>query len=587
MKKLCTLIPFLLIFISVVFAQDRPKMTFAELLYAAEQNPALKFQARDAASEQNLPWSIFIPNEVFIEALAVEKGNPVYSVIVDFINPYNGGYTAFYEEIISKYDLVKAKVNYGHGRIINETLGSPRIIESPEAVSFLLFVESTNDKVWALDAVTGDVINASYIPPDAVNLSTPIQARLTPAGKITISDQLTDGVYLYDTTGTALGIFAPAGGVNTSILDNVRGHIYRGNDLLVTVASGTNADCIARFDASGNYTGNFIAIGAGGLDGPWDILFRTSDVLVSTDASDAIHRYDLNGTYLDNFYVGPSTSAFFEQMVELSNLNIAVADFGVGGGIRVLSPTGTLITVLGFVTANRGVYALPNGNYLTTNAAGLFEVNPVDGDTVRQIISGVAGRFISPFDRSIIPVELTSFSASVLDGQVQLVWKTATEKNNSGFVIERSTNNLSYERIGFVEGMGTTTQTTSYSFFDKSALSGKYYYRLKQVDYNGAFEYSNVVEVDLGIPQKFELMQNYPNPFNPSTVITYTLSANSLVTLKVYDVLGNEVSALVNQFQPAGSYQVTLNANNLADGVYFYTLTTDNFTSTKKMILLK
>jgi hypothetical protein len=587
MKKLCTLIAFLLIFISVVFAQDRPKMTFAELLYAAEQNSALKFQARDAASEQNLPWSIFIPNEVFIEALAVEKGNPVYSVIVDFINPYNGGYTAFYEEIISKYDLVKAKVNYGHGKIINETLGSPRIIESPEAVSFLLFVESTNDKVWALDAVTGDVINASYIPPDAVNLSTPIQARLTPAGKITISDQLTDGVYLYDTTGTALGIFAPAGGVNTSILDNVRGHIYRGNDLLVTVASGTNADCVARFDASGNYTGNFIAIGAGGLDGPWDILFRTSDVLVSTDASDAIHRYDLNGTYLDNFYVGPSTSAFFEQMVELSNLNIAVADFGVGGGIRVLSPTGTLITVLGFVTANRGVYALPNGNYLTTNAAGLFEVNPVDGDTVRQIISGVAGRFISPFDRSIIPVELTSFSASVFDGQVRLVWKTATEKNNSGFVIERSTNNLSYERIGFVEGMGTTTQTTSYSFFDKSALSGKYYYRLKQVDYNGAFEYSNVVEVDLGIPQKFELMQNYPNPFNPSTVIAYSLSANSLVTLKVYDVLGNEVSALVNQFQPAGSYQVTFNANNLADGVYFYTLTTDNFTSTKKMILLK
>jgi hypothetical protein len=112
-------------------------------------------------------------------------------------------------------------------------------------------------------------------------------------------------------------------------------------------------------------------------------------------------------------------------------------------------------------------------------------------------------------------------------------------------------------------------------------------YRLKQIDFDGQFEYSNVIEVDAGLPKVFALEQNYPNPFNPTTVISYQLPVASEVSLKVYDVLGKEVMTLVNGRQAAGAYNYTLNASNLSSGVYFYRLRAGNFVSTKKMMLVK
>jgi len=591
MKIKYTFFAALAIMCTIVFdglSQNRPSIIFNDLLISSEENPQMKLAAREIALKNNLPWSIYLPNKIFIEALAVENGKPVYAVITNLINPYLGGSTSFFEEIATQYDLNSARVNYGNGTITNPTLGYPEIHPPTEAVSFLMFSESTNDKVWSINSSTGDVINPNYIPTDPVNLNTPTQARLSPRGKITISDQNNDGVFAYDTLGVPSGIFAPAGGVNLTLMDNVRGHNYRSNsNLLVTVFAGGNANAIAEFDTVGNYIGQFITAGSGGLDSPWDILIRTTDILISASSSDAIHRYDLNGAFLNNFYTAGSTSYFPEQMQELSNSNIAVADFGVGGGVRIYSSTGTLLTTLGVVTANRGVHSLPNGNFLTTNAAGLFEINGTTGDTIRQIIAGVSGRFISPYDLSIIPVELISFIGSSSKGNVELNWTTATELNNSGFEVQRSSDRINFSNIAFVPGFGTTTEPRSYSYTDNTVNNGTYYYRLKQVDFNGAFAYSDIIDVDVAAPINYALEQNYPNPFNPSTVISYSIPQNSFVTLKVYDIIGNEVATLVNQTQSAGKYDVRFDASGLSNGVYFYTIKADNFTSTKKMILMK
>ena len=191
-----------------------------------------------------------------------------------------------------------------------------------------------------------------------------------------------------------------------------------------------------------------------------------------------------------------------------------------------------------------------------------------------------------------VPVELVSFKGNMVDGNVVLSWMTATELNNKGFEIERSRkpgvrSQNEWKTLGFVEGKGTTTEVNSYSFTDKNLSTGNYQYRLKQIDYDGSFEYSNVVEVAVNSPDEFSLAQNYPNPFNPVTSIQYAVDSKQFVTLKVYDVLGNEVAVLVNEEKPAGSYEVKFNGNHLASGIYFYRLTTGSFIQTRKMILLK
>jgi hypothetical protein len=199
--------------------------------------------------------------------------------------------------------------------------------------------------------------------------------------------------------------------------------------------------------------------------------------------------------------------------------------------------------------------------------------------------------FAIPYNRPPVPVELTSFKANVNESGVQLDWSTATEVNNSGFQVERSSGN-SFEVIGFVGGHGTTTEIQNYSYLDNSVNSGTYTYRLKQIDFDGTFEYSNEIEVDLVGVKEFALGQNYPNPFNPSTIINFSLAVDSKVSLKIFDVLGQEVVTLVNGQLAAGSHPISFNASLLNSGVYFYQIDAtgvdgQNFTSTKKMILTK
>ena len=186
----------------------------------------------------------------------------------------------------------------------------------------------------------------------------------------------------------------------------------------------------------------------------------------------------------------------------------------------------------------------------------------------------------------VVPVELISFTALQSENNILLEWQTATETNNSGFEIQRMINKV-WESIGFVPGYGTTVERHSYSFTDDNVSSGPYQCRLKQIDFDGTFIYSNIVEVEIISPSEYQLYQNYPNPFNPSTVISYQIPVSSNVTLKVYDALGNEVVTLVNEFRPAGSYTFEFDAVNLPSGIYFYKLSSSDFVETKKMILLK
>ncbi len=244
-------------------------------------------------------------------------------------------------------------------------------------------------------------------------------------------------------------------------------------------------------------------------------------------------------------------------------------------------PGNTITTFPGSITMTiHTVGTVPNGTYTVD----------VQGEGVTGIPVHRRSVTLEVIDN--IPVELTSFSAKVNDKNVVLSWVTATELNNHGFEIQRSLKSESgkdvWSKIGFVEGNGNTTETHLYSFLDGNIVRpGHYSYRLKQVDFDGKYAYSEVAEIDIKKPVTYFLSQNYPNPFNPSTTIEFSTPERSHVSLKVYDVLGNEVATLVNGWMESTNHKVIFNADKLASGIYYYTLSAGSFTSTKKLILLK
>ena len=187
-----------------------------------------------------------------------------------------------------------------------------------------------------------------------------------------------------------------------------------------------------------------------------------------------------------------------------------------------------------------------------------------------------------------LPVELVSFTGTaVLPSSIRLNWQTATEVNNYGFEVERKSSD-NWQKIGFVQGNGNSNSLKEYSYLDKYPIGvSKFQYRLKQMDNDGQYEYSNVIEVDIRLLDKFTLEQNYPNPFNPSTKISWQSPVSSWQTLKVYDALGSVVATLVDEYKNAGSYEVEFNASYLASGIYYYQLRCGHFISTKKLIHIK
>lgn len=197
---------------------------------------------------------------------------------------------------------------------------------------------------------------------------------------------------------------------------------------------------------------------------------------------------------------------------------------------------------------------------------------------------------------AVVPVELTNFIAETIKNDVLLTWSTATEKNNRGFEIQRIVGNPqssigNWERIGFVEGKGTNTKVVDYSYLIKGNGVGKYSYRLKQIDFDGSFTYSPIVEAEVQAPSEFALYQNYPNPFNPSTFIEYSLPEKADVKISIFTAFGELVRTVYSGTVEPGYYKISFDASELASGTYVYRLeaSTGNrdFVDSKKMIFLK
>ncbi|MFH0735273.1 MAG: T9SS type A sorting domain-containing protein [bacterium] len=195
--------------------------------------------------------------------------------------------------------------------------------------------------------------------------------------------------------------------------------------------------------------------------------------------------------------------------------------------------------------------------------------------------------FSSTDGGSPLPVELINFNATINGDKVILNWATAAEVSNFGFEIEKAKVSDRFVKIGFVDGGGNSNSPKDYSFTEIQNETGVFNYRLKQIDNDGKFQYSNIVEVTIGIPTQYELKQNYPNPFNPTTKIVYNIPNDGLVTLKVYDILGNEIISLVNENQKAGIYEMNFDGNKLASGIYICKMNSGNYTNSIKMLLLK
>ena len=195
---------------------------------------------------------------------------------------------------------------------------------------------------------------------------------------------------------------------------------------------------------------------------------------------------------------------------------------------------------------------------------------------------------IGAYEYDYLPVELTSFTATSQIGRVILNWATATETNNLGFEIDRKQDNSEWENIGFVEGHGTTIEPKEYIYIDdiSTVRTTSLVYRLKQINFDGSFEYSDVVEVEV-VPIQFELSQNYPNPFNPSTTIRFSLPTATQLKINIYNMIGEQVATLAEGMYESGYHKVTFNASSLPTGTYIYRLESNEFIQTKKMMLLK
>lgn len=225
-------------------------------------------------------------------------------------------------------------------------------------------------------------------------------------------------------------------------------------------------------------------------------------------------------------------------------------------------------------------------NYATNQVKFQFQLR-TDGSTVRD---GWYLDDIGVIVYNVIPVEMQSLTAFTSGNEIMVSWTTAAELNNSGFNVEKRNDKSSgWQNLAFINGKGTTSEKTNYSYRDKNPINGTNIYRLKQFDFDGSTRIYGPVEVDYQVTREYSLSQNYPNPFNPSTVINYSIAREGHVEIKIFNILGSEVATLVDEFKEASRHTIELNIDdmNIGSGVYFYSIKSGSFTQTRKMIVMK
>ena len=237
------------------------------------------------------------------------------------------------------------------------------------------------------------------------------------------------------------------------------------------------------------------------------------------------------------------------------------------------------------------VFGANSSIWVSNNRSGGTTGNASSG-TVRGTFSNIVGADFTLGNitggTNPLPVEMTFFTAVAQKVSAVLAWSTATEVNNYGFEIERRTiAGIAWAKVGFMAGNGTTNSTHEYSYTDNNLSAGKYAYRIKQIDNSGAFKYSKSTELEIAASASFALNQNYPNPFNPTTNFTYGVAQTEFVSVKIFDVLGREVTTLVNEIMDAGTHSISFDAHNLPSGVYYARLQSGTQTATRQIILMK
>lgn len=361
-----------------------------------------------------------------------------------------------------------------------------------------------------------------------------------------------------------------------------------------------------------NFTNGASGVNDGDINRTFDSVYSTHNAYVSfmLNVSSALATAD----YF--FHVGPKTIGTTFRGRVFVRANAPGWSFGLSKSTEtrvddntILNFNQTYLVVLKYAFNTDALnddlvtlYVYESGVPVTEPGSPLLTIGPLGAGTagdpanigsiaIRQGTNTPTGkidgiRVTSTWDQ-IVPVELASFNASVSGTSVLLNWVTSSEVNNSGFEVERKSSNSVWQKIGFVQGNGTTTEAISYSFADNNLASGTYSYRLKQIDYDGSFAYSNEIMADVDMPVNFALQQNYPNPFNPSTSITFSIPEAQFVTLKVYNALGQEIKTLVNGVKDAGIHRINFDASALNSGIYFYKIDAGTFSQVKKMTLIK
>jgi hypothetical protein len=380
------------------------------------------------------------------------------------------------------------------------------------------------------------------------------------------------------TINNASGLTVNSSATINTTLTLTNGKITLGSNTLTIASggsiSGGSSSSYVVTDGSGVLTRN--AVGA-------------SDVLFPVGTGSAYNPVTINNTGTsDNFSVSLKSS--FDHTpnnANYVNCQWTITEAGTGGNATITLQWNATDEHTGFSRANPIYIGRWNGTQWVQTSATLGGGGPYTA-TASNFTS------FSPFgvgNDGALPIQMASFAASVVrDNDVEVTWKTVSETNNYGFEVYRKRDGTdNWLKIAFVNGHGTTLAPQSYSYLDRSVPFGKYYYRIKQIDLDGKSETFPEMEVAIGVALgAFVLAQNYPNPFNPSTMIDFTVPQNGQATIKVYDLLGQEVATVFDGDVEAGRINtVRLNASNLPSGLYFYTLMSAGRLEARRMFLIK
>jgi len=309
-------------------------------------------------------------------------------------------------------------------------------------------------------------------------------------------------------------------------------------------------------------SGSFTTVTAGA----WNELVFSSPILITAGE-----------TYVASYHLGSSTYYASSSNSLVSNFtNGPLTALGSGG---VYFPAATPTFPQFSVQANYWVDILFSPNQYSFNLTGVSDAVGCNNTGTLQTLN------VTSVDCEALPVSLLNLSATPKESSIILTWATAMEQDNAGFEVQRRTDNGEWYKIGYVKGAGTSSSTRNYSYTDEKLASGRYYYRLRQIDMDGRFEFSPVVSAVIGGAENFSLDQNYPNPFRGETIIRYSLPQKASVKLTLYDMHGRLVRTLVNGSKEKGTHAVTINSSTLSSGLYYYKLESDKFTAVKKMTI--